>query len=349
MTREEFLERARDKHGYKYEYPNLKDKVLSTDDIDIIYNGELYRQKVVKHITLGRCPEKNTPTKTTEQFIKEAKEVWGDKYDYSLVKYKGALKKVKIIYDGLIFEQVAISHLQGQCCEKNLTKDNFIRKSINKHGDKYDYSMVKYISGDIPVLIGYKGVYYLQKPYNHIGGSKPENIELSVRKTTKKFIQEANLVHDFKFSYDKTDYVKNQIKVIITCPIHGDFNQTPLSHLQGNGCPSCSESRGEKLISKYLDKNDISYYRQHKFPDCKNIFQLPFDFYLPKYRTIIEFDGKQHYEPIEHFGGLEAYERLKVNDKIKNDYCEDNYINIIRIRYDQIDRIYYILNESLRL
>ena len=177
----------------------------------------------------------------------------------------------------------------------------------------------------------------------------PENIKLAVRKTTEQFIKEANEVHDFKFSYEKTNYIKNQIKVIITCPIHGDFTQNPLSHLQGNGCSSCSESKGEKVISKYLDKNEISYYRQHKFHDCKNIFQLPFDFYLPKYRMIIEFDGKQHYEPVEHFGGVEAYERLKLNDKIKNDYCEENFIDLIRIRYDQIDRIYDILNESLRM
>ena len=70
MTKQEFLERAREKHGYKYKYPNLKDKVLSQDTIDIEYNEVIYKQKVVKHILLGRCPEKNTPTKTTEQFIK---------------------------------------------------------------------------------------------------------------------------------------------------------------------------------------------------------------------------------------------------------------------------------------
>jgi len=63
---------------------------------------------------------------------------------------------------------------------------------------------------------------------------------------------------------------------------------------------------------------------------------------------IIEFDGKQHYEPMEHFGGLESYNRLKVNDKIKSDYCEDNYIDLIRIRYNQIDSINDILNECLK-
>ena len=91
------------------------------------------------------------------------------------------------------------------------------------------------------------------------------------------------------------------------------------------------------------------YVRQKKFDGCVGIrYKLPFDFYLPKYRTAIEFDGKQHYEPMEFFGGLEAYNRLKANDKIKSDYCEDNYIDLIRIRYDQIDRVFEILKESLK-
>ena len=348
MTKYEFLEKAREKHGYKYQYPNLSDKILSKDDIDILYNGVLYKQKVVKHILLGRCPEKNTPTKTTEKFIDEAKKVWGDKYDYSLVEYKGALKKVKIIYDGIVFEQTAVQHLQGLSPEKNLTKDNFIRKAKIKHGDKYDYSQVRFKDGNSAVMIGFQGIYYLQKPYHHLSGNCPENINLAVKKTTKQFIIEANSVHDFKYNYDKCDYIKNQVKVTITCTLHGDFEQRPLSHLQGNGCPHCSESRGEKEIAKFLDKYDIFYERQKKFHDCRNIFELPFDFYVPSIRTCIEFDGKQHYFPVEHFGGLKAYECLKVNDKIKEDYCEDNYINLIRIRYDQFDDIYQILWENLK-
>jgi hypothetical protein len=348
MTKEDFLSRARELHGYKYNYPNLNDKVLSNDYVDIEYNGVIYRQKVVKHILLGRCPEKNTPIKTTEQFISEAKLIWFDKYDYSLVEYKGSLKKVKIIYKGIIFEQVPASHLKGQCCEKILNQENFILKSIEKHGNRYDYSLVKFKNGNSPVLIGYKGVFYTQKPYHHLSGNRPENIKLSVRKTNKQFINESNQIHDFKYSYDKLDYISNQTKVIITCPTHGDFKQRPLSHIQGNGCPLCNDSKGEKEISKFLDKNDISYYRQHKFPDCRNIFELPFDFYIPSLRTAIEFDGRQHFQPMEFFGGLKNYNKLKINDRIKNDYCEDNYIDLIRIRYDQIDRIFDILKESLR-
>jgi len=114
------------------------------------------------------------------------------------------------------------------------------------------------------------------------------------------------------------------------------------------GCPSCNESKGEKEIAKFLNKYNINYNRQHKFNDCKNIFQLPFDFYIASVRTCIEFDGKQHFQPVEHFGGVKAYESLKLNDKIKSDYCEDNYINLIRIRYDQIEDIYRILWDNLK-
>lgn len=350
MTKQEFLDRAREKHGYKYQYPTLDDKILSNDDIDIVYNNVLYKQKVVKHITLGRCPEKNTPKKTTEEFIKEAEEFWGKgKYDYSLTEYKGALRNIKVIYDGVVFNQIASVHLRSSP-ELNMNRDWFIKRSQNKWGkDKYDYSLVEYkhCKSKVKIIYNKTGEVFEQNPHLHLYRA-PENIKLAVRKTTEQFIKEANIIHDNKFNYDKTDYVKNQIKVIINCPMHGDFLQRPLSHLQGNGCSNCNESKGEKEIAKFLIKYDINYNRQHKFSDCKNIYQLPFDFYISSARACIEFDGKRHYEPIENFGGIKSYESLKINDKIKNDYCEDNYINLIRIRYDQIDDIYRILWDNLK-
>lgn len=344
MTKREFLDRAREKHGYKYHYVDLPEKILSKDYIYMYLNGIKYRQSVYKHI-IGRSPEKNTPRRTTDQFIKESIEIWGNKYDYSLVDYKNHDTKVKIIYEGIIYEQIAGSHLKGLNCEFILNKDSFIKRSNEVHKNRYDYTKVEFINGDTPVIIGYMGKDFLQKPYSHLSGARPENYKLSVRKTTDQFIEEANIIHDNKYSYIKTDYEKNQIKIIITCPIHGDFNQTPLSHLQGCGCPNCNESRGESKITKFLNRKKINYIRQHKFDDCKNIFQLPFDFYIPSKRICIEFDGIQHYEPIEFFGGVEAYNRIKLNDKIKSEYCEENFINLIRIKYDQIENIQDILSK----
>lgn len=348
MTKQEFLDRAHDKHGYKYNYLNLSEKILSHDDIEVEYKGIIYKQKVVKHILMGRCPEKNTPIKKQDEFLFQCIETWGNKYDYSLMEYTGALKKIKILYQGVLFEQVAVHHISGMAPELQSNQEYFIKKSKDKWGTDYDYSLVRYTGSNTKVKIIHNktGKVYEQTPTCHLKG-RPENIVLSQRKTTEDFILESNIIHDDKYTYEKTSYIKNQIKVIITCPIHGDFTQNPLSHIQGCGCPNCYESKGEKKIDKFLSKNNISYYRQHKFFDCRNIFELPFDFYIPEKRVCIEFDGEQHFKPLSFFGGIESYERLKINDKIKSDYCEDNYINLIRIRYDQIDKINEILTTHL--
>jgi hypothetical protein len=349
MTKEYFLERARSIHGYKYNYPNLSKKIKYDQYIEIEYMGKIYTQKINKHF-LGRSPELNTPKRSTNQFINEAKNIWGDKYDYSLVEYNGANRPVKILYRGIIFEQIPSGHLNKKAPEAKINnKEFFILLSRDKYGEDYDYSLVDYVDGDTKVKIIHKktGNIYEQRPSDHLK-ARPENIKLAVRKTNEQFIKEANQVHDFKYDYSKSFYVKNQVKVTIICPVHGEFTQRPLSHLQGNGCAVCSESRGEKEIAKFLKENNINFERQKKFSDCKNIFELPFDFYIQSLRTFIEFDSKQHFEPIKHFGGLENFNRLQENDKIKTNYCEDNYINLIRIRYDQIDQIHQILWSHLK-
>ena len=344
MRKEIFLEKARSTHGYRYSYPNLSDVVMQKDIINVMYNDIVYEQRVLKHLK-GSRPEQKQIRKTTEQFISESKLVWFDKYDYSLTEYVSAKNKVKIIYDDIVYEQYPNSHLVGYPVEGFLNQSIFLQKAKRKWGDKYDYSLVEFKNSNTKIKVILDGEIYEQTAHNHLKYA-PERV--LKRKTTEQFIKESNIIHDNKFNYDKTEYVKNQIKVTITCPIHGDFTQRPLSHLQGNGCSNCNESKGEKEIAKFLNKYDINYDRQHKFSDCKNIFQLPFDFYIPSIRTCIEFDGEQHFLPLSFFGGQEALDKLKINDKIKSDYCEDNYISLIRIRYDQIDDIWRILWDNLK-
>jgi very-short-patch-repair endonuclease len=108
-----------------------------------------------------------------------------------------------------------------------------------------------------------------------------------------------------------------------------------------------SISYGERKILKYLESNNIEYKHQFKFDECKNVNKLIFDFYVPSLNTIIEFDGRQHFEPIEFFGGLEDFEKLKVRDSIKNDFCEKNKINLLRISYEDINIIDKILDRAI--
>jgi very-short-patch-repair endonuclease len=335
-------------HGEEYDYCKAVFKNMNTKVI-LLKDGIEYLQSPNKHL-MGRKPERVRRLRSNADFIDEARSIWGYKYDYSLVDYKGSHIEVLIKYDDVVYRQKPVLHLLGYNCERDTIKnqEDFLRKCYDRHGDKYDYSLVEYTGSQNKVKIIFEGKVYEQKAGAHIHSSGLVE-RVILKKTTKQFIKEANEIHNFRYDYSKVEYVNNQTKVTIGCLIHGDFEQVSTSHLSGTGCPHCSESKGEKKISKFLDLNEIKYVRQKKFDGCVGIrYKLPFDFYLPKYRTAIEFDGIQHYEPIPYFGGLEAYDRLKKNDKIKSDYCEENYIDLIRIRYDQIDRVFDILKESLK-
>lgn len=109
----------------------------------------------------------------------------------------------------------------------------------------------------------------------------------------------------------------------------------PNNILRGTGCPNCAASKGEKMISSWLNANNISYKPQKRFDSCRDKYTLPFDFYLPDYNICIEYQGVQHYEPIGYFGGEETFEGTVRRDKIKEDYCKKNNIGLIRIKYDE--------------
>ena len=141
-------------------------------------------------------------------------------------------------------------------------------------------------------------------------------------------------------------YVNANTKILCHCKVCGShWKATGDSLTQGHGCPRCKESRGEKSIAQILDKYLIPYIRQHKFDDCIHKRRLPFDFYLPERRICIEYDGMQHEIPIKYFGGKHAFEKMKIRDAIKNNYCEANNIKLIRVSYKIEDVETYLLEQ----
>ena len=131
-------------------------------------------------------------------------------------------------------------------------------------------------------------------------------------------------------------YVKAKTPITHMCLVCGNkWEASPDNILQGTGCPVCNISHGEKEILDYLCRRSISYIPQFTFAGCKNKKLLPFDFYLPEYNLCIEYDGIQHYEPVQYFGGDDALKKRKHNDSIKTNYCLSNKIGLIRIKYNQ--------------
>lgn len=96
-------------------------------------------------------------------------------------------------------------------------------------------------------------------------------------------------------------------------------------------------SSNEILIGNILKENGINFQKEKSFDSCKSVKKLRFDFYLPDYNTCIEYDGLQHFKPIAYFGGEESFNNTKKNDSIKNKYCQDNGISLIRIPYTYSD------------
>lgn len=130
------------------------------------------------------------------------------------------------------------------------------------------------------------------------------------------------------------EYINAHIPTLHKCLIHEfEWEANPNNILSGKGCPICKESVGERQVRQWLCNNNIVYEVQYKFEDCCDINALPFDFYLPDYNACIEYDGEQHYRPIDYFGGQESFERTVKHDKLKNDYCANNNIRLLRISY----------------
>ena len=278
--------------------------------------------------------------KTKEEFIKEARKVHGDKYDYTNVEYDGALKKVCIIcHEHGEFWQKPNSHLNGNGCSKcygnySPTKEEWIASAREVHKGKYDYSNVEYVNNKTKVCIicpkpGH-GEFW-QTPSDHLsnhGCSKCYADKTRERLTLSReeFIKKAHEAHGENYDYSKVEYVHNATKVCIICHEHGEFWQIPNSHTNGNGCPKCNLSHLERSVMNYLDDVGITYDYQKRF-NWLGLQSL--DFYLPDYNVGIECQGRQHFFPVDHFGGNKGFKQTLERDKRKKALCEKYGVKLL--------------------
>lgn len=283
---------------------------------------------------------------TKEEFIKSANIIHNNKYDYSLISYTNISEKIDIVCQKHgVFSQRPSSHLDGSGCRqcfhlsRQMDIKEFIEKANKVHSDKYDYSLVEYKNSRTKInIICPKHGLFTQKVNSHLNGKgclKCGYIENSEkrRKSVEEFISESKNIHGNEYNYEHVNYINNSVKVKILCNKHGIFNQSPSKHVRGQGCPKCNQSKGERVISKLLDELFIDYDREHRFKKCYYKKALPFDFYLPKYNMCIEYNGRQHYEEIEFFGGSERLKYQRRLDDIKREFCEGSGINLIIISH----------------
>ena len=283
---------------------------------------------------------------TIDEFISKAKITHNNKYSYSQSQYVNSYTKIKITCSKHgDFEQTPNSHLTGRGCYKcgveirtekqRMLTDEFISKAKLIHSDKYNYSLVDYHNNktNIKLICSIHGEFEI-KPNDHLTGGGCGRC-FGRGKTTDDFINEAINKYGSLYSYELTKYKSAYEKLKILCPVHGVFEQSPNHHLNGGGCPICRESICEREIRKYLTENKINFLPQHRFKDCRDKKPLPFDFYLPEHNICVEFNGEQHYKPINYFGGIKKFKEQEKRDNIKFNYCIDKQIKLIIIKYDE--------------
>lgn len=284
---------------------------------------------------------------TTKEFIDKAIAKHGHKYDYSKTEYKNYREKICIICpEHGEFWQTPKDHLSGRGCpvcryassslKLRDTAENFILKAKKVYGDRYCYDRINYVNNHTKVnIVCEKHGEFLVTPNNFLNGHGCPicGIESRAEKqagNTENFIKQALHVHGDKYDYSKVKYVNSRTKVCIICPEHGEFWQTPDSHInQIAGCPKCRSSLLENEIEKMLIENGIVYEKEKTFEWLKCKKRLRLDFYLPDYKIAIECQGIQHFEPIKAWGGEHRLNDNRQRDTIKLNLCKKKGIKVL--------------------
>lgn len=199
-------------------------------------------------------------------------------------------------------------------------------------------------------ICGYK---WYGNPKNYLGGkgclmcARRKDAERKTF-TQEEFVEKLGLVNRDIEVLGK--YINSKIKILCRCKIDNhEFYALPSSLLAGHGCPVCNTPKGEKIIKEFLDKNRINYSIQKKYDQLLGVNggMLSYDFYLPQYNLLIEFQGLQHEQPVEYFGGEEQLKIQQEHDRRKREYAKLHNINLLEIWYYDIDNIESILLQKI--
>jgi very-short-patch-repair endonuclease len=351
-TKDEYINLCNKIHNnlYDYSFLNIKKitnkqliKVLNRNDNLLYCQYDEMHKKGSKPIMLD-----------SNYLITKLKNIHNNRYEYNIKdEYISCASKIEIIdtITGSKYFYGVDKHLKGNITNR-ITLESFKYKSSIFHNNEYDYSLIEFLperNNYVDIICKEHGI-FKQTINNHMNNGNKCPICVFKFWSQDELISEFKKIHGDKYNYDKVIYNGYYKKVEIICDAHGIFKQTPYHHLEREqGCKLCKNnySKGEEMIKKYLDINNIEYIQQYGFDECRYINRLNFDFYLPKINICIEFDGEQHFKPLDRFGGENEFIHIKGRDESKNLFCENNNIKLIRIPYTEILNVESILKNNL--
>jgi len=285
--------------------------------------------------------------KTTEEFLQEIKTLPnGHEYEFSGEYFGNKIKlDVKHIC-GYEYQIRPNNFISGQRCPKCaglLKKDTeqFKKEVSDVYGNEYEV-LGEYINSDTKILMKHScGNTYEVLPHRFLAGDKCLDCYGNKKYTIDSFKEKVKKMHGNNFKVLGI-YVNNKTPIELQHSCGYTYSTRPDNFLKGHGCPKCnkSSSKGEISIEANLKKRDINYIRHYRFEDLKSIRTLEFDFAIlngdKSINTLIEFDGIQHFESTFYSKNLQE---IQARDKMKDDYCKENNLNLIRIPYTKIKDI----------
>ena len=351
---EELQEKSNKKHNNTYliigEYINNETNIL----IKHLTCGLEFLTIPINHLRLKGCCHscfKNVK-KTKEQFQEESNKIHNNEYliigDYIKTDNKIEIKHLTC---GSLFKQTPDHHLRNNRCPICFGKNKLSKKILQERSDlKYngEYKILgEYVNSSTPIMIRHNNCEseYLQIPNNHLI-RKCFNCNGTPKRTIEDIQKISDKIHNYEYEIIG-EYITTKDIITIKHKICGKESKIIAhSHINGGKCGYCSISKGEKEIQNIFDTNQVKYEFNKSFDGCVYKNKLRFDFYLPDYNICIEYDGKQHFESIDWFGGKNSFLENQIRDKIKNEWCIENNINLIRISYkDNIeDKLKQIFN-----
>lgn len=286
-----------------------------------------------------------------EEVLEKIKKIHGDLYDLSQIEYNNTRTPFILVCRKhgqftILMGQVD----RGQGCnicgksnaakKRRVTFDEFVKNANKIHKSKYEYDKSSYvkISHEVKILCSVHG-WFTQRADAHIRQAQgcPDCGFISQankrRMSVAEFKKKAKKVHLNKYSYTYVRFKNNRDSIEVICKKHGSFYPSVANHLGGSGCPDCNNSRGENKVKKILIENQIEFIQQKSFKGLKLKGMLKCDFYLPKLNAVIEFNGRQHYEIVEAFGGKKGFQDNKIRDQLKREFLAKKGIALLEIHY----------------
>ena len=299
-----------------------------------------------------------TKRKTDEEFKQEVYDLVGDDYTF-LETYVNTHTKLKVKHNicGNTYGVRPGDFIRGNRCPYcfgtiKKTDEEFRKEIYGLVGNEYTF-LDKYVNIDTKLKVKHNkcGNTYGVSPHNFLKGKRCPYCAGLVKKTDKQFKQEIyDLVGNEYTFLDKyiNDRTKIKVRHEVCC---NTYEVSPNNFIKGNRCPYCHTPKGETFISKILDNFNLNYDFQKTFDNLKDNNLLSYDFYIPDQNILIEYQGVQHYQPIDYFGGETAFKKQQKHDQMKLDYAKNHGYNLIAVPYteDSLSKIKkYLIKHGLK-